>query len=151
MDKRRINLGKAAPGLYNTVLELEKLVSNLLNSSGIEAGFSYLLRLRASQINGCAFCLRLHTREAIDSGETTDRISVLPGWRESNYFTETERAALSLVESVTMISEGQVPDSVYNEARKFLSDQQIAAVEWLGVVINVWNRIAIASRYEVNP
>lgn len=149
MNESRVNLGKAAPELYETVGKLDNAANEFLKSAGIDPGFSHLLRLRASQINRCAFCIRLHTRDALESGETADRISVLGAWRECQYFTEAERAALSLIEAVTLISEGQVLDDVYEKTAKVLSDRQIAAVEWLGVVINAWNRIAISSRYPV--
>jgi len=147
----RINLSKAAPALYQAVANLEKLASEAANAVGIEDGFSHLLRLRASQINGCAFCLRMHARDALKSGETEDRISLLPAWREADYFTGKERAALALVEAVTLIADGQVPDAVYAAAEEALTDEEIAAVEWLAIVINAWNRIAIASRYPVKP
>lgn len=107
------------------------------------------MRLRASQINQCAFCIRLHTRDAQASGESIDRISVLPAWRETQYFTEKERAALELAEAITLISDGQVADSIYAKAKDLLSDEEISAIEWLSVVINAWNRIAITSRYPV--
>lgn len=148
MDSR-VNLGKAAPTLYQTVVALDRLASEYAVSSGIAEGFIHLLRLRASQLNQCAFCARLHTRDALACGEPSDRISVLPAWRETQYFTEKERAALALVEAVTLIAEGQVPESTYSEAAAVLSNEEIAAVEWVGVVINAWNRIAIPSRYPV--
>lgn len=146
----RVNLGKAAPELYGTVAALDRLASEYAASAGIAEGFAHLLRLRASQLNQCAFCIRLHTRDALACGESSDRVSVLPAWRETQYFTEKERAALALIEAMTQIAEGQVPEPVYNEAASVLSTEEIAAVEWLGVVINAWNRIAIPSRYPVN-
>jgi AhpD family alkylhydroperoxidase len=151
MEKPRVNLGKVAPELYRSVDGLDKQARELAASAGFADGLVHLLKLRASQINQCAFCVRMHTRDALKSGETSDRISVLTAWRESGYFTEKERAALSLIEAVTRISEGQVPDAVYDEAASHLSDQEIAAVEWLAIVINAWNRIATASRYPVKP
>jgi AhpD family alkylhydroperoxidase len=147
----RVNLGKAAPELYQAVGSLDKLASQATKSAGLDEGFCHLLRLRASQINQCAFCVRAHTRDALASGESTDRISVLPAFRETQYFTEKERAALELVEAITLISDGQVPDSVYAKAAQALSSEEVAAVEWLSVVINTWNRIAISSRYLVKP
>jgi AhpD family alkylhydroperoxidase len=147
----RINLGKARPDLYQAVAALDKLASQAAKSAGLDEGFCHLLRLRASQINQCAFCVRAHTRDAQASGESIDRISVLPAWRESQYFTEKERAALELAEAITLISEGQVPDPVYARASGVLSEEEISAVEWLSVVINAWNRIAISSRYPVKP
>jgi len=145
----RVNLGKSAPAIYQTVVSLEKLVAEAVSSANLPEGFAHLLRLRASQINQCAFCIRLHTRDALSSGESSDRVSVLLAWRESDYFTEKERAALALIEAITLISDGQVPDSIYQQAAICLSKDEILAVEWLSIVINVWNRIAISSRYPV--
>src|SRR5712675_1696782 len=95
--ENRVNLGKAAPELYQAVTGLEKLASERAAKAGLTEGFAHLLRLRASQINGCAFCLRMHTRDALKSGESSDRLSVLPAWRESQYFNDKERAGLALV------------------------------------------------------
>ena len=145
----RINLGKSVPVLYQSVIELDRLVSAALATAGIAEGFSHLLRLRASQINQCAFCSRLHTRDALASGEPIDRVAVLAAWRETKYYTQKERAALKLVEAITMISDGQVPDTLYEQAAANLSQEEVAAIEWLAVVINTWNRIAISSRYPV--
>ena len=145
----RVNLGQAAPELYQAVSSLDKLASQATKSAGLDEGFCHLLRLRASQINQCAFCVRMHTRDALASGESTDRVSVLTAWRETQYFTQKERAALELVEAITLISDGQVPDSVYAKAVEALSSEEMAAIEWLSVVINTWNRIATSSRYPV--
>ena len=151
MEKTRVNLGKAAPDLYQGVSGLEKQAKELSAAAGLAEGFTHLLRLRASQINQCAYCVRMHTRDAMKSGETSDRISLLAAWRESGYFTEKERAGLALTEAVTRISKGQVPDELYDEVSAVLNEQEIAAVEWIAIVINAWNRIAIASRYPVKP
>lgn len=131
--------------------ELDKLASACASASGLATGFTHLLCLRASQINQCAFCVRMHTRDALESGETTGCTSVLPAWRETRYFTCKERAALALIEAITLVAEGQIDDAVYAEAAATLSDDEITAVQWLGVVINAWNRIAISSRYLVAP
>lgn len=147
----RVNLGQARPELYQAVANLEKLASQAAKSAGLDDGFCHLLRLRASQINHCAFCIRMHTRDAQASGESIDRIGLISAWREAQYFTGKERAALELVEAITSISDGQLPDSVYDKAKAALSDEEISAVEWLSVVINAWNRIAISSRYIVKP
>ncbi len=147
--RNRVNLGKAAPELYQSVVNLDRLASENAAAAGIAEGYSHLLRLRASQLNQCAFCVRMHTRDALASGESNDRISVLPAWRETQYFDEKERAGLELIEAVTLIADGQVPDSLYESVAATLSDQEIAAIEWLGVAINAWNRIAIPSRYPV--
>jgi AhpD family alkylhydroperoxidase len=145
----RINLGKSAPELYQAVIGLDRLACDAVASAGIAAGFAQLLRLRASQINRCAFCVRMHTRDAISSGESNDRISVLPAWRETVYFNQKERASLALVEEITLISSEQVSDAIYGQATSSLSREEISAIEWLAVVVNTWNRIAISSRYPV--
>src|ERR1700720_1287738 len=124
--ENRVNLGKAAPGLYQSMVNLDRLASALAASAGIAQGFTHLLRLRASQLNQCAYCVRLHTRDALARGEPSDRISVLPAWRETQYFNDKERAALALVEAVTLISDEQVADAVYAAASAVLSDEEIA-------------------------
>ncbi|THU00228.1 carboxymuconolactone decarboxylase family protein [Lampropedia puyangensis] len=145
----RVNLGKASPALYKAVAEWDRLATEAAHLAGVAQGFSHLLRLRASQINQCAFCIRLHTQDAIGSGESYDRIAVLPAWRETAYFSEKERAALALTEAITLIADGQVPDTIYANAAQVLNSSELAAIEWLAIVINSWNRIAIASRYPV--
>lgn len=147
----RVNIGKTAPQLYQAVVGLDKLVAEAAALAGLSEGFTHLLRLRASQLNQCAYCIRLHTRDALTVGESIDRISVLPAWRETGYFNGKERASLELIEAITLMSEGQVPDSAYEHAAANLSKEEITAVEWLSVVINAWNRIAISSRYPVKP
>ena len=147
----RINLGQSAPELYKKVAELDALAMQKISEANIAEGFAHLLKLRASQINECAFCIRMHSQDALKSGETIERISLLNAWRETEYYDETERAALTLIEAITLISENQIPDAVYEDALPFLTDEQISAVEWLAIVINTWNRIAISSRYSVKP
>jgi len=151
MDKSRVNLGSAAPAAYKAMNELDRIVSEFATAAGIAEGVAHLLRLRASQLNQCAFCVRMHARDALTSGETSDRVSVLAAWRETEYFTAKERAALALIEAVTLIAKDQVPDAIYAEAAAALTNEEIAAVEWIGVAINSWNRIAIAGRSLVKP
>lgn len=151
MEKSRVNLSKNTPELYQAVVSLDRLAKEYATSAGISQGFYHLLKLRASQLNQCAYCVRLHTNDALASGEPIDRISVLTAWRETQYFDKKERVVLALIEAMTLIADGQVHDSVYAEAVSVLSNEEIAAVEWLGIVINAWNRIAISSRYPVGP
>lgn len=148
---QRINLGKAAPELYKTVYELDNKTTQILEKAGIEKGFGHLLRLRASQLNECAFCARMHARDALSCGESSDRLAVLVAWRETTYFTDKEAAALELVEAITLIAEGQIPDDVYQRASSTLSEDELVAISWLGVTINAWNRIGIAGRLPVAP
>lgn len=151
MEKPRVNLGKSSSDSYQSLVKLDRVAGELVSAAGIAQGFSHLLRLRASQLNHCAYCVRMHARDALAQGETSDRLAVLSAWRESQYFTAKERAALALIEAVTLVADDQIPDALYADAAAALSEQEIAAVQWLGVVINAWNRIAIASRYPVQP
>lgn len=148
---QRVNLGKTAPELYKTVLELENLSMQKVQDAELDVGFSHLLKLRASQINQCAFCVRMHTQDAIKTGESMERIALISAWRESGYFSEKERAALVLIEEITLIATQHFPDSAYQDAAKVLSEAEITAIEWIAIVINTWNRIAISSQYTVNP
>jgi len=147
----RINLGKAAPELYKTVLELENLSMQKAQQAGLDAGLTHLLKLRASQINQCAFCVRMHTQDALKAGESMERIALVSAWRESGYFSEKERAAFMLIEEITWIAQQHFPDAAYQNAAQVLTEAEIAAIEWMGIVINTWNRIAISSQYPVNP
>ncbi|HEY8544628.1 MAG TPA: carboxymuconolactone decarboxylase family protein [Acidimicrobiales bacterium] len=107
-----------------------------------------LIQLRASQINGCAYCLDMHTKDALANGERTDRLAVLPAWRESTLFTEQERAALALTEAVTRIADGHVPADVEARARAAFDEATYAAIVFAVVLINGWNRLAITGHYE---
>ncbi|RXJ93517.1 alkylhydroperoxidase [Malaciobacter molluscorum] len=148
MDKR-INLGKEAPHMYDKLISLKHDMQALIKDANINEGFSHLLLLRASQINGCAFCVRLHTKDSLDAGETIERVSVLPAWRETGYFDKKERACLELVEAICQIRDTHVPEYVYENAKEVLTKKEILAVEWLALVINALNILAISSRLEV--
>jgi AhpD family alkylhydroperoxidase len=145
----RINLKKEVFSMYEKLSSMEEELKKLILDAKIEEGFFHLLKLRASQINKCAYCVRLHTKDALACGETIERISVIPAWEETEYFSSKERACLALVEEITTISEKQVPKEVYEEAIETLTKDEIVAVEWLAIVINSWNRLAISSRYIV--
>lgn len=147
----RINLGQSAPELYKKVAELDALAMQKVQEAQLNEGFVHLLKLRASQINQCAFCIRMHAQDALKTGESAERIALLNAWRETEYYDQAERAALALIEAITLIAVDQVPDAIYEDALPFLTDAQISAIEWLAIVINAWNRIAISSRYSVKP
>jgi len=142
-----VNLSKQHPDLYQDVVALNDHVAEAMSRSGLDTTVEDLIKVRVSQINGCAFCLRMHTRDAISHGVSTDRLAVLAAWWESQYFTAQERAALALAEEVTRLP---VP-----ERREWddgsLTDEQVSAVSWLAIVMNSWNRIAIRSHYRVAP
>ncbi|GAB3922833.1 alkyl hydroperoxide reductase AhpD [Microlunatus endophyticus] len=144
------NIGKTHPAAYQAMMELNNQAAHAAAAAGLDAKLIELVKIRASQLNGCAFCLKLHVGDAIKHGETWDRLAVIAGWWESHYFTPEEQAALQIAERVTLISDhGHIPDRGVDEDR--LTDRQAAAVTWLTIVINAWNRIAITSHYPVAP
>ncbi|MEU1599581.1 carboxymuconolactone decarboxylase family protein [Streptomyces sp. NPDC005708] len=147
--KQRVNIGKQHPANYKTLIALSAAAEESAATSGLGRLLVELLKIRTSQINGCAFCLRMHTRDALKMGENPDRLAVLPGWEETGYFSETERAALRLTEAITHVSQGHVSDDAYEEAAAVLTEEQISAVAWLATVMNAFNRVAITSRYTV--
>ncbi len=138
----RISIPGVAPRAYEAMIQLEKVVAGL----GLEHEIYELVKIRASQINGCAFCIDMHTKDARAAGETEQRIYALNAWREAPFFTERERAALALAEAITQVSQGHVPDDVYAAAAAQFDDEELAALVMATVTINAWNRIAIACR-----
>lgn len=146
-----VNLSKAQPASYEAMMQLNQKAVEGAAEAGLDARLIELIKIRASQLNGCAFCLRMHTADAVKHGESAERLAVLPAWWESQYFSDTERAALQLTEQVTLISDhGKVAERGV-QPPEHLSEPQIAAVTWLAIVINAWNRIAITSHYPVAP
>lgn len=142
----RVSLKRITPDVSAAMGALHGSAASAAREAKIEPELLELLRIRASQINGCAFCLDMHTKDARAQGETEQRIYALSAWRETPFFTERERAALALTEAVTLVHDGQVPDAVYAEAAEVFDEEQIAAVIWAATVINAYNRIAIAQR-----
>ena len=149
MTEQRVNIGKQHPAGYKALIALSAAAEESAAAAGLDPLLIELVKIRTSQINGCAFCLRTHTRDALRKGESTDRLAVLPAWAETGYFSETERAALRLTEAITRVSDGQVSDADYAAAAAVLSEEQVSAVAWLSTVMNAFNRVAITSRYTV--
>ena len=139
---QRLSINDVAPDLYKAQLGLEAAVRR----SGIEPLLYELIKIRASQINGCAFCLDMHTRDASKLGESDRRLHLVAAWSETDLFTERERAALALTEAVTLVTVGHVSDDVWNGAARLFDLAELSAVLMAIVVINGWNRICIASR-----
>jgi len=133
---------KVAPGVSQAMSQLQRYVSE----SGLEPILLELVKTRASQINGCAFCLDMHTKDARAHGETEQRLYALSAWRETPFYSERERAALAWTEAVTLVSETHVPDDVYEQARKQFSEQELANLTLAIIAINGWNRLAISFR-----
>jgi AhpD family alkylhydroperoxidase len=138
----RLDLVRSWPAGYRAMQAFAGAVAE----GPIEPGLVHLLKLRASQLNGCAYCLNLHAREARQNGEDQRRLDVLQAWREVHHFTDRERAALALTEAITLLGEGHVPDAVVDEAQRHFAPDEVAALVFTVVVINAWNRIAVTSR-----
>jgi AhpD family alkylhydroperoxidase len=140
--EQRFNYFKAAPDAYKAMSSLEAY----LHSCGLEEGLLHLIKLRASQINGCAFCLDMHSKDLRAIGETEQRLYTLDAWRECPWFTERERAALAWTEALTLITQGHVPDAIYEEARKQFNEKELTDLSIAITTINAWNRLSIAAR-----
>lgn len=138
----RFDYAKVSPGVYKAMLGLE----HYLHGCGLEPVLMDLIKLRASQLNGCAYCLDMHWKDLRASGENEQRLYGLDAWRESPYYTDRERAALEWAEAVTNITEGHVPDEVYDEARRHFNEKELADLTLAVAAINAWNRLAISAR-----
>ena len=138
----RIDFTRLSPEGYQAMLGLE----HYLSTSTVEKKLLHLVKLRVSQINGCAFCLDMHWKDLKVEGETDQRMYSLDAWRETSYYTDRERAALAWAEAVTNISDGHAPDELFEEARQYFSEQELADLTLAVAAINGWNRISIAFR-----
>ncbi len=139
---QRLDANKFAPDAYKALAALQSYI----DACGLERSLLELVKIRASQINGCAFCLVAHTRDARKLGETDDRMHLLNAWDEVPAFSERERAALAWTEAVTRITDGHVPDQVYDMARRQFSEKELVDLNYAVIAINAWNRLAIAFR-----
>ena len=148
---RAIFLDKAFPELYTSLRAVSKQAHLAALDTGLSVLLLELVKLRASQLNGCAYCLRMHTRIALSKGESTDRLAVLQNWRETDYFTDQERAALALTEEITLIGEVTTGRRPAVADHTPLTEEQVAAVRWVGLLINAFNRLSIASEHPVEP
>lgn len=140
--KARLEYFKVVPEAYKAMIALETFV----HSVGLEESLVNLIKLRASQINGCAFCIDMHSKEARSRGESEQRLFELDAWRETPFYSERERAALAWTEAVTLVSEDHVPDDVYEEVRKHFSEKELVGLTIAIVAINGWNRLGISFR-----
>jgi AhpD family alkylhydroperoxidase len=138
----RIDFQKTSPKPMQLMLALE----GYLRTSGLDHGLLYLIKMRASQINGCAYCLDMHSKDARAAGESEQRLYALNAWDETPFFSERERAALQWTEALTLITEGHVPDAVYNSVREQFNEQEIVNLSLAITTINAWNRLSIALR-----
>ena len=138
----RMNFMQAAPDTVKALMALEAQIQG----SGLEQSLIELVKTRASQINGCAYCINMHTSDARKHGETEQRLYLLNAWREAPAYSERERAALAWTEAVTLIADTHAPDDVYQEVRKHFSDAETVNLTMLIATINAWNRLAISFR-----
>ena len=142
--KPRMEYWNTAPGAYKAMMAVEAY----LRDSGLEKTLLHMVKLRASQINGCAYCIDMHWKDARAGGETEQRLYGLDAWREAGYYTDRERAALEWTEALTNITDGHVPGALYDAVRGHFSDKELADLTWAVAGINAWNRVAIAFRSE---
>lgn len=143
---RRLDLDGVAPAFVRAVSALDDAAEAEADRAGLPKGLRELVRLRASQLNGCSYCVDLHSRDAASAGEHVQRLSAVAVWPESNFFTARERAAFTLVDAVTRLSETHVPDAVWLEASAEFSDDELAALLALIVSVNAWNELAVSTR-----
>lgn len=143
---KRININSAEPEALKAMMALE----TYLAQTSIPKTVKELIKIRSSQINGCAYCIDMHTKDAVKHGETSQRIFLLNAWRETNgIFTEEEKSALAITEEVTLIHQNGLKDETYQNAIQFFSENQIAQIVMAVVTINAWNRIALSSHLQV--
>src|SRR5207253_9970394 len=140
--ERRFDYRQFSAEPLQAMMALEKYIA----SCGLDHKLVHLLKLRASQINGCAFCIDMHAIDARAEGETEQRLYALDAWRETPFFTDRERAALAWIEAITLVSQTHVPDAVYEEVNKHFSEKEIFDLTFVATTINAWNRIAISAR-----
>ncbi len=138
--KQRLDFFAKAPALMRSVAALNKAVQE----SGLEHSLLHLIKLRASQINGCSFCVDMHSREAREDGETEQRLYLVAAWRESPLFSERERAAFAWVEAVTLIANGGVSDQLYEATLKHFSEEELVKLTVAVGMINIWNRLCVS-------
>jgi AhpD family alkylhydroperoxidase len=139
----RMSLKSLAPRIYKAMLALDAAAGE-----GLEAPLKELVRIRASQLNGCVYCIDMHTTDARKGGEDEQRLYAIPAWQQAPYYTARERAALALTDSVTLISQTHVPDDVYARAAAEFSEPELAQLIGLIMTINAWNRLAVSTRMQ---
>jgi AhpD family alkylhydroperoxidase len=142
----RLDFDSVAPGFSRAMSHLDQAATKELDQAEIDPGLRELIRIRASQLNGCAYCIDMHTKDARAIGETEQRLYGLAAWAETPYFTARERAALAFTEAVTRLADTHVPDQAYSDVAGEFSPQEIGALVSLIVAINAWNTIAVTTR-----
>ncbi|WP_431802422.1 carboxymuconolactone decarboxylase family protein [Microbacterium sp. bgisy203] len=151
MSERRVHLSRSARPAYDALEAFSQTAGALAAEAGIDNRMKEIALIHSSQLNGCAYCVRIHVDRGVAAGLTADEIAQIATWRESGVFTARERAALELAESYVFIHEEGIPDDVYDRVGGILSEQEYVALSWTLVAINAFNRITIAGKYPVPP
>ncbi|MFB7442133.1 carboxymuconolactone decarboxylase family protein [Streptomyces mirabilis] len=146
---QRIFIDKQSPKAYHALVQTSEAVRATAADAGLDRTVVELINLRVSQINGCAYCLNVHTRAALRAGEMAQRLGVLAAWRDTELFTPAERAALALAEATTEPTDAAAQETAWMGARDVLTDDQISAVIWVAITINAFNRVSIMSKHPV--
>ncbi|WP_329459529.1 carboxymuconolactone decarboxylase family protein [Streptomyces sp. NBC_01497] len=149
LTDRRVFIDKQSPAAYHALVKTAEAVRAVAADAGLDRLAVELINLRVSQINGCAYCLNVHTDAALRAGESTQRLGVLAAWRSTELFTPRERAALALAESTTEPADVAAQEAAYAAARQALTDDEISAAIWVALTINAFNRVSIMSRHPV--
>ena len=142
VEAERMNIGREAPALARALVALEREIR-------IDPALRELVKLRSSILNGCAYCIDMHTKDARKAGESEQRLYAIAAWHEAPFFSERERAALALTDAVTLIADTHVPAAVYDEAARHFDPEELAHLIWQIAAINAWNRTAVATRQTV--
>ncbi|MFF5973288.1 carboxymuconolactone decarboxylase family protein [Streptomyces sp. NPDC012769] len=146
---RRVFVDKQSPKAYHALLQTAEAVRTTAAEAGLDRTLVELVNLRVSQLNGCAYCLDVHTRAALRAGDTTRRLGVLAAWRDTELFTDRERAALALAEATTHPADASAQERAYDAALAVLGEEEISAVIWVAIAINAFNRVSILSKHPV--
>jgi AhpD family alkylhydroperoxidase len=151
MSETRVHLSKTEPSAYRALDAFSKTVGDICAANGIDDRLKEIVMIHCSQLNGCAYCTRIHVDRAVVAGLDADAIAQIPTWRESGVFSDRERAALELAEAFTFIHDDGIPDDVYDRVGGVFTEKEYAALSWACVSINAFNRIVVAGRYPVPP
>ncbi|SKG70925.1 Arsenate reductase and related proteins, glutaredoxin family [Mycobacteroides abscessus subsp. massiliense] len=149
MSEHRVYIDKQTPSVYQGLSKTAAELRARAADAGLSRTTLELVNIRVSQLNRCLFCLDLHTRIALEEGESAQRIAVLPVWQEAKLFSDVERAALTIAEAVTEVTDYHLTDEQYTAVREHLSDDQVSALVWSAIMINTFNRISILSRHPI--
>jgi AhpD family alkylhydroperoxidase len=146
-----VPIDRQHPQVYRAQAEVARAIRDAVADAGLDRTLVELASIRVSQLNRCAYCLHAHVRDALAAGETTQRLAVLPAWRDTLLFTDAERAALTLAESLTTLPDARTQDQDYADAARHLTAEQLSAISWVIIAMNAFNRVSIVSRHRVRP